>query len=84
VNHGNRPQHSVFLRAFAPDHADLLPQLVNFSLSHRWALAARQAIDCIPRGRLWPALRPIIDAQLQTTDPDDLRRLAELLAHIQA
>jgi hypothetical protein len=73
-----------FLRAFAPDHADLLPQLVNLSLSHRWALAAQQAIDCIPRGRLWPALTPIIDVQLQTTDPDDLRRLAELLAHIQA
>jgi hypothetical protein len=74
----------TFLRAFAPDHADLLPQLVNLSLSHRWGLAAWQVIDGIPRGRLWPALTPIIDAQLQTTDPDDLRRLAGLLAHIQA
>jgi hypothetical protein len=32
----------------------------------------------------WPVLTPVIDAQMQTTDPDDLRRLAELLAHINA
>ena len=74
----------TFLRSFAPDGVDLLPQLVDLSLSHRWALDARQAIDRIPRGRLWPALPPIIAAQRQTTDPADLRRLGELLAHIQA
>ncbi len=73
-----------FLREFSHDAPDLLPQIVALSMSTRWALAARQAIDRIPRDRLWSALTPIIDMQVQTTDPDDLRRLAELLAHVQA
>lgn len=72
-----------FLRAFPPE-GDLLPQLVELSLSQRWVLAARQAIDRVPRGQLWPVLTPVIDVQMETTDPDDLRRLAELLAHIKA
>jgi len=73
-----------FLRDFPADSPALLPQLVDLTLSHRWALAARQVIDRIPRDRLWPLLVPIIDAKIATTDPDDLRRLAELLAHIRA
>lgn len=73
-----------FLRDFPADSLALLPQLVELTLSHRWALAARQAIDRIPRDRLWPVLTPVLGAKMATTDPDDLRRLAELLAHINA
>ena len=63
------------------DSPALLPQLVELTCSPGWALAARQAIDRIPRDKLWPVLTPIIDAKMATTDPGDLRRLAELLAH---
>jgi hypothetical protein len=61
-----------------------LPRLVELSLSTRSALAARQALAAIPRDQLWPILAPVIDVQMQTTYPDDLRRLAELPAHLQA
>lgn len=73
-----------YLRVFASDAPELLPELVELSLSARWALAARHAVAAIPRDRLWPVLTPVIDVQMQKTDPDDLRRLAELLAHLQA
>jgi hypothetical protein len=73
-----------YLRTFSIDAPELLPRLVELSLSTRSALAARQAIAAIPRDELWPILTPVIDFQIQTTDPDDLRRLAELLAHLQA
>lgn len=73
-----------YLRAFSVDSPQLLPRLVELSLSTRSALAARQAIAAIPRDQLRPILTPVIDVQMQTTDPDDLRRLAELLAHLQA
>ena len=73
-----------FLRTFSVDAPGLLPRLVELSLSTRSALAARQAIAAIPRDQLWPILTPVIDVQMQTSDPDDLRRLAELLAHLQA
>ncbi|HUB42648.1 MAG TPA: hypothetical protein VMA72_27660 [Streptosporangiaceae bacterium] len=47
-----------FLRVFSRDGTGLLPQLVELSLSQKWALAARQAIASIPRDLLWPALTP--------------------------
>jgi hypothetical protein len=73
-----------YLRAFSSDAPELVPRLVELCLSTHSALAARQAIAAIPRDQLWPILTPVIDVQMQTTDPDDLRRLAELLAHLQA
>ncbi|MFF3558810.1 hypothetical protein ACFYXS_02030 [Streptomyces sp. NPDC002574] len=73
-----------FLRSFADDGLELLPQLIELSMSHGWAMDARQAVDNIPRDRLLPALDPLITAQLETADDDEYRRLAELLAHIRA
>lgn len=73
-----------YLRAFSRDSTELLPQLVELSLSQKWALAAREAIASIPPNLLWPALTPVVSVRMHTTDPDELRRLAELLAHLQA
>jgi hypothetical protein len=73
-----------FLTALPEDGPALLPDLVGFSMSHRWALAARQAIDRIPRDRLWPRLGPLIREQLDSADDDGYWRLAGLLADIEA
>ncbi|MFE2330254.1 hypothetical protein ACFXD5_41205 [Streptomyces sp. NPDC059385] len=73
-----------FLSELSDDGLALLPELVGWSTSHRWALAARQAIDRIPRDHLIPLLEPLILNQLDTADDDEYRRFAELLAHIGA
>lgn len=73
-----------FVSAISADGPVVLPELVGWSTSHRWALAARQAIDRIPRDRLLPLLEPLILARLDSADDDEYRRLAELLAHINA
>ncbi|MFB7600041.1 hypothetical protein [Streptomyces sp. NPDC056160] len=73
-----------FLAALSADGPTLLPELVGWSTSHRWALAARQAIDQIPRHQLLPLLEPLILDQLDTADDDEYRRFAELLAHVEA
>ncbi|MFJ3176597.1 hypothetical protein ACIPJK_38460 [Streptomyces roseus] len=73
-----------FLSVLSDDGPALLPELVGWSTSHRWALAARQAIDRIPRDPLIPLLEPLILNQLDTADDDEYRRFAELLAHIEA
>lgn len=73
-----------FLSAISDDGPVVLAALVGWSTSHRWALAARQAIDRIPRDRLLPLLEPLILTRLDSADDDEYRRLAELLAHIDA
>lgn len=73
-----------YLATFYDDSLELLPQLVGLSQTHAFALSARQAIDRIPRDRLWPLLEPLVSAELDAVDADDYRRIAELLAHIQA
>lgn len=73
-----------FLAALSADGSAVLPELVAWSTSHRWALAARQAIDRIPRDRLLPQLEPLILDRLDSADDDEYRRIAELLAHIKA
>ncbi|MEV6675147.1 hypothetical protein [Streptomyces sp. NPDC051162] len=73
-----------FLAALSADGPDLLPELVEWSASHGWALAARQAIDRIPRDRLLPLLEPLILDRLDSADDDEYRRFAELLAHVEA
>ncbi|MFV5998755.1 hypothetical protein ACNPQM_42110 [Streptomyces sp. NPDC056231] len=73
-----------FLAALSADGPALLPELVGWSTSHDWALAARQAIVQIPRDQLLPLLEPLIMDQLDSADDDEYRRFAELLAHIEA
>ncbi|MDV9187793.1 hypothetical protein R6L23_06130 [Streptomyces sp. SR27] len=73
-----------FLAALSADGSELLPELVGWTTSHRWALSARQAIDRIPRDRLLPLLEPLILDRLDSADDDEYRRFAELLAHIEA
>lgn len=66
------------------DTLELLPQLVELALSHRWAGRARQAIGSARRDRLIPALEEIVLPRLGSADWDEYRRLAELLAHVEA
>ncbi|MBF6543361.1 hypothetical protein [Nocardia brasiliensis] len=73
-----------YLATFSDDSLELLPQLVDLSLTHAYALSARQAIDRIPRHKLCPVLEPLVSAYLDAVDPDDYLRIAELLTHIQA
>ena len=73
-----------FLSTIPADGSAVLPELVSWSTSHRWALAARQAIDRIPSDRLLPLLQPLVVDRLDSADDDEYRRLAELLAHINA
>jgi hypothetical protein len=73
-----------FLAVLWDDGLSLLPELVELSTSHRWALAARQAIDRIPRDRLLPSLEPLILDRLDSADYDEYRRFAQLLAHVAA
>jgi hypothetical protein len=73
-----------FLAALSADGPALLPELVGWSTSHGWALAARQAIDKVSRDRLLPLLEPLILDRLDSADDDEYRRLAELLAHVEA
>lgn len=70
---------------YLSDHMELLPKLTELATqSHRWAAYARQAIGATRRDRLIPAMRRLVPPLLETADCDDYRRLAELLAHIQA
>jgi hypothetical protein len=73
-----------FLSALSADGPALLAELVGWSTSHRWALAAREAIDRIPRDRLMVLLQPLVLDRLDSADDGEYRRLAELLAHINA
>ncbi|MFM9700234.1 hypothetical protein [Streptomyces europaeiscabiei] len=73
-----------FLAAIPVDAPAVLRELVGWSTSHRWALAARQAIDRIPRDRLLPLLEALILDRLDSADDDEYRRFAELLAHVEA
>ncbi|MFB6839887.1 hypothetical protein [Streptomyces sp. NPDC056361] len=73
-----------FLTELSDDVPALLGDLVGLCLSHGWALAARQAIDSIPHDELLPLLEPLVMERLGSADDDEYRRLAELLAHVQA
>ncbi|MGW5129072.1 hypothetical protein ACWEQ7_34540 [Streptomyces sp. NPDC004069] len=73
-----------FLAALSADGPALLPELVGWSTSHRWAFDARQAIARIPRDHLLPLLEPLILDRLDSADDDEYRRFAELLAHVEA
>jgi hypothetical protein len=69
---------------YLSDHLELLPALIELALSHRWAAYARQAIGAARRDHLIPAMRQLVLPLLENADCDDYRRLAELLAHVQA
>ncbi|MTE17531.1 hypothetical protein [Nocardia aurantiaca] len=86
LNEGGWQQATAlgYLTSLSDDGADLLPQLVELSLSHSQALAARRAINRVPRQRLWPQLESLVLGKLDTADDDDYRRFAELLAHVKA
>lgn len=71
-----------FLEVLSDDVPELLDQLVEHATSHRWALAARRAIASGRREDVTPMLRQIVEVRLATADPDDYRRLAELLRHL--
>lgn len=85
ANHGwDRSTALEFLADFSDDVPVLLDQLLDISLSHGWALAARQAIDSAWRAGLVPELPEKVLAMLDRADGDEYRRLAELLEHVQA
>ncbi len=70
---------------FINDHMELVPKLMELATqSHRWAAYARQAFGAARRDRLIPVIRELVPPLLNTADCDDYRRMAELLAHIQA
>jgi hypothetical protein len=73
-----------FLAALPDDVPAMLDRLIELSLSHRWALAARQAIAPAWRAGRLPDLPPKVFARLNRADDDEYRRLAELLEHLQA
>lgn len=74
----------AFLAALPDDVPAVLDRLIELSLSHRWALAARQAITPAWRaGRLAELPQKAI-ARLEDADDDEYRRLAELLEHVHA
>lgn len=73
-----------YLREFYDGTPALLEPLIDATLSDRSALWARQAIGRGPSDRLFPELERIVLARLDGADDLDYRRLAELLAHIQA
>ncbi|MFI6645336.1 hypothetical protein [Streptomyces sp. NPDC050504] len=62
----------------------LLPELVEWTRSHRYARFARQAINAIPSERLLPVLEPLILERLDSADGEEYLRYAELLFHIEA
>ena len=72
----------AYLEALPDDVPELLDQLVEHAMSHRWALAARRAIAAGWSEKVAPVLRQIIERRLGTADPDDYRRIAELLLHL--
>ncbi|MFC7277258.1 hypothetical protein ACFQS1_24965 [Paractinoplanes rhizophilus] len=72
----------AFLEVLSDDVPELLEQLVEHAMSPRWALAARRAIAAGRHEEVAPALRQIIDRLLPTADPEEYRRLAELLRHL--
>jgi hypothetical protein len=73
-----------FLAALSDDVPALLDRLIELSLSHGWAFAARQAIASAWRTGSLPALPEKVIARLDHADDDEYRRLAELLEHLQA
>jgi hypothetical protein len=73
-----------FLCTFPGDVPELLDRLVGLATSHRWAPFARRAISSGSRSLLIPKLRTAIGARLASADGDEYRRLAELLAEMQA
>ncbi|MFE3456243.1 hypothetical protein ACFXKD_01775 [Nocardiopsis aegyptia] len=73
-----------FLAALPEDVPALLSDLVDLSLSHGWALAARRAIGTLPHDDLVPLLEPLVLEHLDTADDDEYLRLAELLVHVGA
>jgi hypothetical protein len=72
------------LAALPEDVPALLDDLVDLSLSHGWALAARRAVGALPRDGLEPLLEPLVLERLDSADGDEYRRLAELLVHVGA
>lgn len=66
------------------DVPTLLDRLIELSLSHGLALAARQAIAPSRRTGQLDELDTKVIARLDTADDDEYRRLAELLVHLEA
>ncbi|GAB2485988.1 hypothetical protein [Nocardiopsis aegyptia] len=73
-----------FLAARSDDVPALLEELVDLSLSHGWAPAARRAIAGLPKDDLVPLLAPLVLEHLDTADDDEYLRLVELLVHVGA
>lgn len=74
----------AFLAALSDDVPAVLDRLIELSRSHRWGLAARQAIaPAWQSGRL-PELPQKVIARLNRADDDEYRDLAALLKHLQA
>lgn len=73
-----------FLAALSDDVPALIDRLVELSLSHRSALAARQAIAPAWRAGRLPDLPQKVLARLDQADDDEYRLLGELLEHLNA
>ena len=84
---GNAWDQSValaFLAALPDDVPAVFDRLLELSLSHAWAFAARQAIAPAWRAGGLAELPQKVISRLDHADADEYRRLAELLEHIQA
>ena len=73
---------SSFVQALPDDVPELIDQLIAHAMSPRSALAARRAIASGRTDIVRPLVRQVVNRRLATADPDDYRRLAELLVHL--
>jgi len=73
-----------FLAALPDDVPAVLDRLIDLSLSHAWAGAAREAIAPAWRAGTVDDLPQKVLARLDHADNDEYRRLAELLDHLLA
>ncbi|MFB7911507.1 hypothetical protein ACFC1T_34255 [Kitasatospora sp. NPDC056076] len=69
----------AFLQRLPDDVVPLLGQLVDISMSPKFALEARKAIASRNPQVTRPAVRRLVEERLSAADADDWRRLAELL-----
>ncbi|MFF4813885.1 hypothetical protein ACFY2K_04805 [Kitasatospora sp. NPDC001309] len=69
----------AFLRSLPDDVVPLLGQLVDVSMSVKWASAAKRAIAGGNPAAVRPAVRRLVEERLPAADADDWRRLVELL-----
>ncbi len=73
-----------FLQSLSDDGPELLDDLFELALSHRWAASAREAIASID-DRHWTLrrIRELVDQSVPTADSNDFWRMSELAVRLQ-